>query len=45
VPGYEALCDPSDPQHGELTDWLGERFEPEKFDLPGINKKLKRLRL
>lgn len=45
VPGYEALSDPRDPRHGELTDWLGERFQPEEFDLAGINKRLRRLRL
>jgi hypothetical protein len=43
-PGYEHLLTTlSDPEHEEYQDvkrWVGGRFDPERFDLPAINKKL-----
>lgn len=28
----EALADPSHPEHGTYRDWIGGRFDPERFD-------------
>ena len=43
-PGYEQLLATlSDPEHEEFQDvkrWVGRRFDPERFDLPAVNKKL-----
>jgi hypothetical protein len=36
-PGYENLLDilqnPNDPQYKELLNWIGNDFDPEKFDV------------
>ncbi len=35
-PGYEHLLqvirDPKDPEYRDLTEWLGNEFDPERFD-------------
>ncbi len=41
----ETLQDPKHPQHKEMTEWLGRRFDPEAFDLDGTNSRLSRLRI
>ena len=45
IPGYqqilEALKRPAHPDSEELLDWLGDGFDPEYFDLDGINEQLK----
>jgi hypothetical protein len=33
----EALDDPSDPEHVELLDWVGETFDPDAFDVEAAN--------
>lgn len=42
IPGYftllAALADPAHPEHGELSDWVGENFDPEKFDAEEVNR-------
>ena len=47
-PGYEhlleALADPNHEDHEELLEWVGRRYDPEKFDLETVNKALKRVR-
>lgn len=47
-PGYEELLeilrDPDHPEHEDRLDWVGGTFDPEAFDLPGVNRKLGRLR-
>jgi hypothetical protein len=40
----EALADPGHPEHAELSDWLGEEFDAEAFDLAAINRRLARLK-
>ena len=46
--GYESLLeiirDPEDSEHEEMLEWLGGEFDPEEFDLDGVNKGLERLR-
>jgi hypothetical protein len=41
VNGYglllEALEDPSDPEHGEMLEWVGETFDPDAFDVVAAN--------
>jgi hypothetical protein len=34
------LADPSHPEHRESKTWAGRRFDPEKFDMPAVNRKL-----
>ncbi len=48
VPGYEELCEalpnPKHPEHGHWQDWIGD-YDPEAFDLDGINRFLARIRV
>ena len=41
VPGYygllEVLADPNDEEHAELTELVGDDFDPERFDADTIN--------
>jgi Plasmid pRiA4b ORF-3-like protein len=43
-PGYmeylEALQNPSHPDHQQMVDWRGPSFDPERFDLKRINRRL-----
>lgn len=45
--GYEhlldALADEADPEHEEMTAWVGEGFDPEGFDLHALNQRLEGL--
>jgi hypothetical protein len=38
----ETIKDPSNPEHDEMLQWLGGRFDPEAFDLDAVNRLLKR---
>ena len=44
VPGFvhllEVLAHPGHDEHAEMRTWVGNRYDPTKFDLAGINKKL-----
>jgi hypothetical protein len=44
APGYErllaALADPADPEHAEVTEWVGSDFDPEAFDVTAVNESL-----
>ncbi|MBE0602189.1 MAG: plasmid pRiA4b ORF-3 family protein [Deltaproteobacteria bacterium] len=46
-PGYmdylEALRDPSHPDHEEMVMWRGTSFDPERFNLERINRRLSQL--
>ena len=48
MPGYEdflgALRDPKHPQHEEYREWIGGAFDPEAFDVDGVNQKLRGIR-
>jgi hypothetical protein len=39
----EALGDPSHEEHDDYVEWAGEDFDPESFDLAGVNASLQRL--
>ncbi len=39
----EALKDPKHEQHKEFTEWIGGKFDPERFDLKKINTALAKL--
>jgi hypothetical protein len=39
----EALRDPSHPDHREMVEWRGPSFNPERFDLARINRRLSHL--
>jgi len=42
VPGFmnlvEAMSDPKHEQHEELSEWVGGKFDPERFDLKAASK-------
>jgi hypothetical protein len=40
----KALADPDHPEHDELSEWVGEDFDAEAFDLAAINRRLARLK-
>jgi len=46
-PGYmeylEVLKDPSHPDHQQMVEWRGPSFDPERFDLKRINRRLSQL--
>lgn len=48
VSGYaeflDAIQDPDHPEHEEMLGWVGERFDPEAFDLEAINRALRRIK-
>lgn len=37
----EAIQDPKHRRHEERLEWVGEGFDPEKFDIEAVNKKLR----
>ena len=43
--GYDALLaairDPDHPEHDNMVRWVGRGFDPEAFNLAGVNRKLK----
>lgn len=49
VAGYEglleALADPDHPEHDAMSEWVGDDFDPEAFDLKAVNRALARLKL
>jgi hypothetical protein len=49
IPGYAQLLrilkNPRHPEHEEMRQWAGRRFDPEAFDPAAVNKKLHRLRV
>jgi Plasmid pRiA4b ORF-3-like protein len=46
--GYANLIavinDPEHPEHEEMVEWLGEKFDPETFELEKVNKALRRIK-
>jgi hypothetical protein len=44
-PGYEhllaVLADPTDPEHGELSEWIPPGFDAAAFDLAAANRRLR----
>ena len=47
VGGYymllEALNNPEQEDHADLLEWVGGDYDPEAFDLAGVNRRLARL--
>jgi hypothetical protein len=39
----EAIADAEQDIHEDMLEWIGGKFDPEKFDLDGVNRKLRRL--
>jgi hypothetical protein len=33
----EAIRNPDHDRHDEVTEWVGDEFDPEKFDLDAVN--------
>ena len=33
--------DPGDPEHEDLVEWIGDRFDPEAFSVRGVNRALR----
>ena len=46
-PGYddllEALRNPKDERHAEMKEWVGRKFDPDRFDAVAVDKKLRAL--
>ena len=40
----EALQHPDHPEHDQMLEWVGGEFDPEAFDLDGINQALRSMR-
>jgi hypothetical protein len=44
IPGYydviDALADPGHPRYDEVSDWIGEDFNPEAFSIDKVNRLL-----
>lgn len=41
----EAAGNPRHPRHEDVLDWLGDDFDPERFDLKAVNARMKRIRI
>jgi len=41
----EIMEDPKHPEHEEMMEWMGGPFDPDKFDLEEVNKRLKKIRI
>jgi hypothetical protein len=37
------LRNPSHPEHEQMVEWRGPSFDPERFELEGINRRLSHL--
>ena len=45
-PGFvEAISNPDHRRHEEMLEWVGGEFDPERFDLESVNKRLRRMRI
>ena len=40
----EAIQNPNHPEHEDMLEWIGGKFDPEKFDIEAVNKELGRIR-
>jgi hypothetical protein len=40
----EIMQDPEHPEHEDMMAWVGGEFDPDEFDLEGINKRLGKIR-
>jgi hypothetical protein len=44
IPGFydllDALADPNHERHEELSDWIGDDFDPQAFSLDAVNRRL-----
>ena len=39
----EAISDPKHPDHRDMKEWIGGKFDPEKFSVDAVNKELRRV--
>lgn len=48
IPGYEnflaAIRDPKHPEHEDMLEWIGGRFDPEAFSVAAVNEGLEDVR-
>jgi Plasmid pRiA4b ORF-3-like protein len=40
----EAISDKKHPEHRDMKEWIGGKFDPEKFSIEAVNRELKNLR-
>ena len=38
----EAISDPKHPDHRDMKEWIGGKFDPEKFSVDAVNRELRR---
>ena len=38
----EAISDKKHPEHRDMKEWIGGKFDPEKFSVEAVNKELRR---
>ncbi len=47
IPGFynllEVISDPTNPRHEEMSEWLGDDFDPEAFSVDDVNRRLAHL--
>ena len=41
----EVLADPQHEEYEELSNWIGDKFDPDALDVDGINRRLAKMRL
>jgi Plasmid pRiA4b ORF-3-like protein len=39
----QAMADPKHERHWDVKEWIGGKFDPEKFDPNAVNRELRRL--
>jgi hypothetical protein len=48
IPGYyrllEVIADPKNPEYEEMREWVGEEFDPTRFDADQANRFLKQIK-
>ena len=39
----QAMADPKHESNADMKEWIGGKFDPEKFDLKAVNRELRTL--
>ena len=41
--GHVSRSPPNHPDHRDMKEWIGGKFDPEKFSVDAVNKELRRV--